>query len=45
MPEEMERKLRAEVEKKHPNWTKTKKDAYIFGSMRKTGWRPNREKH
>jgi hypothetical protein len=44
MPEKMEKELRKEVEKKHPNWSKEKKDAYIYGTMRKTGWSPSTQK-
>ena len=40
MPKELERKLKIEVSKKHPNWSKKRKDAYVFGTMRKTGWKP-----
>ena len=29
MPKELERKLKAQVEKKHPGWSKAKKDAYV----------------
>jgi len=44
MPKEMERKLRAQVNKKYPNWSKTKKDAYVYGTLRKTGWVPQKRK-
>ena len=43
MPEELERELTAKVAKK--NWSKKRKNAYVYGTMRKTGWTPSREKH
>lgn len=42
MPEEMERRLRAEAS--HKGWSEERKDAYVYGTMRKTGWKPDREK-
>jgi hypothetical protein len=42
MPEAMERELKKEAEKK--GLTGKRKNAYIYGTMRKTGWRPSREK-
>ncbi len=43
MPEAMERKLKAEAES-HKGWSKERKDAYVYGTLRKTGWKPSREK-
>lgn len=43
MPAELEQKLRAEAAKN--NLTGEKADAYVFGTLRKTGWKPEREKH
>lgn len=43
MPKAMERKLKREVAKK--NWSKERKDAYVYGTMRKTGWKPSTQKH
>ena len=43
MPKELERKLKREVAKK--NWSRERKDAYIYGALRKTGWKPNRKQH
>lgn len=40
MPKKMEKELKEEVNKKHPEWSQEKKDAYIYGTMRKTGWTP-----
>lgn len=42
MPAALERKLKREVSDK--DWSEKKKDAYIYGTLRKTGWKPNREK-
>ena len=40
MPKAMEKKLRAEAEKK--GLSGKRKNAYIYGTMRKTGWRPKK---
>jgi hypothetical protein len=42
MPEELERKLRAEASKR--GLTGERADAYTYGTLRKTGWKPEREK-
>ncbi len=42
MPVELERKLKKKAKQKH--LSKEKTDAYVYGTMRKTGWKPNREK-
>ena len=42
MPKALERKLRKQVAKK--NWSKKRKEAYIYGTLRKTGWVPSRQK-
>jgi hypothetical protein len=42
MPNELERKLTMEAAMK--GLKGAHKDAYIYGTMRKTGWRPAREK-
>jgi hypothetical protein len=44
MPKALERKLKQEVNKKHPNWSEERKNAYIFGVLRKTGWVPSTQK-
>lgn len=41
MPKELEERLRRQVAKK--NWSKERKDAYIYGTMRKTGWEPSNQ--
>ena len=42
MPKELEQSLSAEALKK--GLTGAKKDAYIYGTMRKTGWKPGTQK-
>ena len=43
MPKEMERELKAEARRK--GLTGDRANAYVYGTMRKTGWKPEREKH
>jgi len=42
MPKKLERKLKRQVAKK--KWSKERKNAYVYGSLRKTGWKPKRER-
>ena len=42
MPVKMERKLKAEAKKK--GFSGKRADAYVYGTMRKQGWKPSREK-
>jgi len=42
MPKALERKLIAEAEVKHLKGKR--KNAYVYGSLRKTGWKPKRER-
>jgi hypothetical protein len=44
MPEKLERELKADVERKHPGWSKKRKNAYIYGTLRNTGWVPSAQK-
>jgi len=44
MPKAFERKLKRDVNKKHPGWSKEKKDAWVYGTLRKTGWVPSTQK-
>lgn len=44
MPEALERRLRVQVNRLHPNWSKERKDAYVYGTLRKTGWKPSNPK-
>jgi len=41
MPAALERKLKKEVSGK--NWSKERKNAYVYGALRRTGWKPKRE--
>lgn len=43
MPEAMERKLKSEAVRK--GFKGKRADAYIYGTMRKTGWIPSTQKH
>ena len=42
MPKALERKLKKEAKKK--GLSKKKTGAYVYGTLRKTGWKPKREK-
>lgn len=42
MPKELERKLKAQARKK--GYTGERADKYVYGTLRKTGWKPSREK-
>lgn len=41
MPAALERKLRSEAKKKFGSTTSERARKFIYGTMRKTGWRPN----
>ncbi len=41
-PKKMERELKAEAKKK--GLSKERTGAYVYGTMRKGGWKPSREK-
>lgn len=43
MPKEMERKLRAEGLRKGLKGKRL--DQYVYGALRKTGWKPGQEKN
>lgn len=43
MPAALERKLKKEVAGK--NWSEERKNAYIYSTLRKTGWTPSTQKH
>lgn len=45
MPKAMERALKKEAKKKFGSTTSEKARKYIYGTMRKSGWRPKRRKH
>lgn len=42
MPKALEKKLKQEAKQK--GYTGERADAYVYGTMRKTGWKPAREK-
>ena len=42
MPEKMERDLKAKARSKDLSGKRA--NAYVYGTMRKTGWKPDREK-
>lgn len=42
MPEKLERELKKQAEKK--GLTGARKAAYIYGTLRKTGWQPSTQK-
>ncbi len=43
VPTKVEKKLREEAEKKFPG-DKERQNAYIFGTLRKLGWKPGEKK-
>ena len=42
MPKVMHRKLEMQAKKK--GYTGKRKDKYVYGTMRKAGWKPNKKK-
>lgn len=44
MPKKLEKKLKKEARKKFGSTTSERARRYIYGSLRKTGWKPKREK-
>lgn len=42
MPKQLERKLRKEAHQKR--FGKKRTNAYVFGTLRKTGWKPPKER-
>jgi hypothetical protein len=44
MPKALEEQLKRNVNQKHPEWSKERKDAYVYGTLRRTGWRPSTQK-
>ncbi len=42
MPVALERKLKAKARKK--GLSKKRQDAYVYGTLRKTGWTPSHQK-
>lgn len=43
MPAKAERELRAEARKKFPG-DKKRQDRYVYGALRKLGWKPKKDK-
>jgi hypothetical protein len=41
MPKELERKLKAEARAR--GYSKKRTDAFVYGTLRKMGWKPKRE--
>ena len=44
MPKAMERKLKMRAKARFGSTTSKRARKYIYGTMRKTGWKPSREK-
>lgn len=42
MPRKLEQSLWAQVNREHPDWDERRKQAYVYGALRKQGWRPHR---
>jgi hypothetical protein len=42
MPKKLEEKLMAEARKKHLG--EERRNAYVYGTLRKTGWKPSTQK-
>jgi len=42
MPKKLERALKSKARKK--GFSKKRANAYVYGTLRKTGWKPSREK-
>ncbi len=42
MPKALEKQLKKQAKKKGLHGTRA--DAYVYGTLRKTGWKPSREK-
>lgn len=43
MPKKLERKLKKQARSKFPG-NEERQDKYIYGTLRKTGWKPSQEK-
>ena len=43
MPQELEKRLRREARKLFPK-DKERQDRYVYGILRKTGWKPSTQK-
>jgi len=43
MPKALEQKLKSEARKKFGSATSEKGRAYVYGTLRKTGWKPGKK--
>ena len=43
MPKKLEQQLKAQARKKFPG-NKERQDKYVYGTLRKTGWKPSTQK-
>jgi len=43
VPKKLERELKAKARKKFPG-NKKRQERYVYGTLRKTGWKPSRQK-
>ena len=43
MPKKLEKDLKREAKKKFPG-NKERQDAYVYGTLRKTGWKPSKHR-
>ena len=43
MPKKLEKDLRKQANK-HKDWSEERKNAYVYGTLRKTGWTPSTQK-
>jgi hypothetical protein len=44
MPKVLERKLKSQARKRFGSAMSARARAYVYGTLRKTGWKPSREK-
>ena len=44
MPKALERNLKREARRKFGSTTSKRARAYVYGTLRKTGWKPSRER-
>jgi hypothetical protein len=43
MPKALEQKLKRKAASE-PGWSKERENAYVYGTLRNTGWKPERER-
>ena len=44
MPKKLERKLKSEARKKFGSSTSERARKYVYGTLRKTGWKPSKQR-